>query len=105
MSETNLAKPPVGLGHMSLTVADVDASRRFYTALGLRVVGRGDDMSILELRGAEQDGMSDWPRRSIFLSEHRRKFVENAPLGCREARCLAIGEFRCDAVGTSSIAA
>jgi catechol 2,3-dioxygenase-like lactoylglutathione lyase family enzyme len=51
MSDTNLAKPPVGLGHMSLTVADVEASNRFYAALGLRVVGKGDDMSILELRG------------------------------------------------------
>ena len=51
MSDTNLAKPPVGVGHMSLTVADVEASNRFYAALGLRVVGKGDDMSILELRG------------------------------------------------------
>ncbi len=51
MSDTNLAKPSVGLGHMSLTVADVETSSRFYTALGLRTVGKGDDMSILELRG------------------------------------------------------
>jgi catechol 2,3-dioxygenase-like lactoylglutathione lyase family enzyme len=51
MSDSNLAKPPVGLGHMSLTVADVAASDRFYTTLGLRAVGKGDDMSILELRG------------------------------------------------------
>jgi catechol 2,3-dioxygenase-like lactoylglutathione lyase family enzyme len=48
MSDT---KPPVGVGHMSLTVADVEASHRFYTTFGLRVVGKGDDMSILELRG------------------------------------------------------
>jgi catechol 2,3-dioxygenase-like lactoylglutathione lyase family enzyme len=51
MSDTNLAKPRVGLGHMSLTVADVKTSSRFYEALGLRTVGKGDDMSILELRG------------------------------------------------------
>jgi catechol 2,3-dioxygenase-like lactoylglutathione lyase family enzyme len=51
MSDANLAKPPVGVGHMVLTVANVEASYRFYVALGLRVVGKGDDMSILELRG------------------------------------------------------
>jgi catechol 2,3-dioxygenase-like lactoylglutathione lyase family enzyme len=51
MSDTNLAKPPVGVGHMTLTVADVASSHRFYTTLGLRIVGRGDGMSILELRG------------------------------------------------------
>jgi catechol 2,3-dioxygenase-like lactoylglutathione lyase family enzyme len=51
MSDANLAKPPVGVGHMALTVADVEASHRFYTTLGLRIVGKGDDMSILELRG------------------------------------------------------
>jgi catechol 2,3-dioxygenase-like lactoylglutathione lyase family enzyme len=51
MSEANAAKPPVGVGHMALTVADVEASHRFYTTLGLRIIGRADDMSILELRG------------------------------------------------------
>jgi catechol 2,3-dioxygenase-like lactoylglutathione lyase family enzyme len=51
MSDANAAKPPVGLGHMALTVADVEASHRFYTSLGLRVIGKADDMSILELRG------------------------------------------------------
>ncbi|HEY2049290.1 MAG TPA: VOC family protein [Caulobacteraceae bacterium] len=51
MSDANLAKPPVGVGHMTLTVADVETSHRFYTTLGLRVVGKRDDMSILELRG------------------------------------------------------
>ena len=51
MSDTNASKPPVGVGHMVLTVADVEASHRFYTALGLRVVGKGEDISILELRG------------------------------------------------------
>ncbi|HLI65994.1 MAG TPA: VOC family protein [Caulobacteraceae bacterium] len=51
MSEINGAKPPVGVGHVALTVADVEASHRFYTTLGLRVIGKGGDMSILELRG------------------------------------------------------
>jgi len=51
MPDANLAKPPVGVGHMVLTVADVETSSRFYATLGLRIVGKGDDMSILELRG------------------------------------------------------
>lgn len=51
MSDTNVAKPPVGVGHMSLSVADVETSNRFYVTLGLRNVGKGDDMAILELRG------------------------------------------------------
>lgn len=51
MLEANATKPPVGVGHMALTVADVEASHRFYTTLGLRIIGRGGDMSILELRG------------------------------------------------------
>ena len=51
MSETAGARPPVAVGHMALTVADVAASHRFYTALGLRLIGKGDDLSILELRG------------------------------------------------------
>ncbi|HXQ15775.1 MAG TPA: VOC family protein [Caulobacteraceae bacterium] len=51
MSDANLAKPPVGVGHMALTVADVETSNRFYSTLGLRIVGKGDNMSILELRG------------------------------------------------------
>lgn len=39
MPDVTTAKPPVGVGHMVLAVADVEASHRFYTALGLRVVG------------------------------------------------------------------
>ena len=50
MTET-AARPPVGVGHMALTVADLAASRRFYIALGLREVGKGDDLAVLELRG------------------------------------------------------
>jgi catechol 2,3-dioxygenase-like lactoylglutathione lyase family enzyme len=48
---TNHAPPAVGLGHMAMTVADLEASHRFYTSLGLRVMGKDDGMSILELRG------------------------------------------------------
>ncbi|HLK26338.1 MAG TPA: VOC family protein [Caulobacteraceae bacterium] len=51
MSEATSTKPAVGVGHMVLSVADVEASHRFYTTFGLRVIGKGDDMSILELRG------------------------------------------------------
>ncbi len=50
MTET-AARPPVGVGHMALTVADLAASRRFYAAFGLREVGKGDDLAVLELRG------------------------------------------------------
>lgn len=48
---TNDAPPPVGVGHMSLTVADLEASHRFYLDLGLRPLGKSDGMAILELRG------------------------------------------------------
>ena len=48
---TNQSPPAVGLGHMAMTVADLDASHRFYTSLGLRVMGKDQSMSILELRG------------------------------------------------------
>ena len=51
MSDANLARPPVGVGHMALTVADVELSHNFYATLGLRLVGKGDGLSILELRG------------------------------------------------------
>jgi catechol 2,3-dioxygenase-like lactoylglutathione lyase family enzyme len=51
MSDANLVKPLVGVGHVSLTVADVEASHRFYATLGLRIVGKGEGMAILELRG------------------------------------------------------
>jgi catechol 2,3-dioxygenase-like lactoylglutathione lyase family enzyme len=52
MSEaTSNAPPPLAVGHLSLTVADLEASYRFYSDLGLRSFGKGDDMAILELRG------------------------------------------------------
>jgi catechol 2,3-dioxygenase-like lactoylglutathione lyase family enzyme len=43
--------PPVGLGHAQMTVADLEASHRFYTGLGLRSLDKGDGLAILELRG------------------------------------------------------
>jgi catechol 2,3-dioxygenase-like lactoylglutathione lyase family enzyme len=49
-AETN-APPPLGIGHLSLTVGDLEASYRFYADLGLRSFGKGDGMAILELRG------------------------------------------------------
>lgn len=48
---SNETPPAVGLGHLSMTVADLEASHRFYTTLGLRVMGQDAAMSILELRG------------------------------------------------------
>jgi catechol 2,3-dioxygenase-like lactoylglutathione lyase family enzyme len=51
VTEAATTKPPVAVGHMALTVADHAASHRFYTALGLRVINQGGDMSVLELRG------------------------------------------------------
>lgn len=48
---SNQAPPAVGLGHLSMTVADLKASHRFYTSLGLRVMGGDESIAILELRG------------------------------------------------------
>lgn len=43
--------PPVGLGHMAMTVADLEASHRFYASFGLRSMGKDESIAILELRG------------------------------------------------------
>ena len=43
--------PPLAIGHLSLTVADLDASYRFYADLGLRTFQRDAAMAIMELRG------------------------------------------------------
>ena len=50
MPEAN-AVPPLAVGHLTLTVADLEASYRFYVDLGLRSFDKADDMAILELRG------------------------------------------------------
>lgn len=44
-------RPPMWIGHTSLGVADVIASKEFFLKLGLRLVFARDDVSILELRG------------------------------------------------------
>ena len=43
--------PPLAVGHLTLAVADLEASYRFYVDLGLRSFDKEDDMAILELRG------------------------------------------------------
>lgn len=43
--------PAFAIGHLSLTVGDVEACHRFYVDLGLRTFGKGKTMAILELRG------------------------------------------------------
>jgi catechol 2,3-dioxygenase-like lactoylglutathione lyase family enzyme len=48
-AETNV--PPVAVGHLSLTVADLEASYRFYVGLGLRTFDKDEAMAIMELRG------------------------------------------------------
>jgi len=44
-------EPEIGVGHIALTVGDVAASARFYTALGLQPCHEGGGIAILELRG------------------------------------------------------
>ncbi len=43
--------PPLAVGHLSLAVANVDTSHRFYVDLGLRSFLNDDEIAILELRG------------------------------------------------------
>jgi catechol 2,3-dioxygenase-like lactoylglutathione lyase family enzyme len=45
------AVPPVSIGHVAMTVGDLEASYGFYVDLGLRTIGKSDGMAILELRG------------------------------------------------------
>ena len=44
-------EPAVGIGHVVLSVRDVEASSRFYTGLGLNPFEAGGGLAILELRG------------------------------------------------------
>lgn len=44
-------RPPVWIGHVSLRTRDLDGSEKFMTAIGLRPIFRGEDVSVLELRG------------------------------------------------------
>src|SRR5262245_13941699 len=45
------ARPPVAIGHVSITVRDVAAAARWFAALGLREIAEGADYAVLELRG------------------------------------------------------
>jgi catechol 2,3-dioxygenase-like lactoylglutathione lyase family enzyme len=44
-------RPRFGIGHMSITTADVDTLTNFYTTIGMRLVVNMGRMSIVELRG------------------------------------------------------
>jgi catechol 2,3-dioxygenase-like lactoylglutathione lyase family enzyme len=44
-------EPAIGIGHVALTVNDVEASTRFYSELGLKPCHEGGGIAILELRG------------------------------------------------------
>src|SRR5215471_15513323 len=48
---STMQPPAVGVGHLTLSVADVAASFAFYRALGLTPFQPGEDLAILELRG------------------------------------------------------
>ena len=45
------AVPPVAIGHVAMTVGELETSYRFYVDLGLRTIGKSEGMAILELRG------------------------------------------------------
>ena len=47
---TTEERPPMWIGHISMSVMDVMASKTFFLALGMRDVGPFDDFAILELR-------------------------------------------------------
>jgi catechol 2,3-dioxygenase-like lactoylglutathione lyase family enzyme len=44
-------RPPVWVGHVSMRTNVLDQSHDFMIALGLRPVGKGDGVAVLELRG------------------------------------------------------
>jgi catechol 2,3-dioxygenase-like lactoylglutathione lyase family enzyme len=44
-------KPQVAVGHITLTVSNVEASHQFYVDAGLRSFAKGDDLAILEMAG------------------------------------------------------
>jgi catechol 2,3-dioxygenase-like lactoylglutathione lyase family enzyme len=44
-------RPPVAIGHVSISVRDVAAAARWFAALGLREIAEGADYAVLELRG------------------------------------------------------
>lgn len=44
-------RPRFGIGHMSITAADVESLTDFYAAIGMRLIVNMGRMSIVELRG------------------------------------------------------
>jgi catechol 2,3-dioxygenase-like lactoylglutathione lyase family enzyme len=48
---TDSERPPVWIGHVSMTVTDPARSHEFYVGLGMRSVFTNDDIAITELRG------------------------------------------------------
>jgi catechol 2,3-dioxygenase-like lactoylglutathione lyase family enzyme len=44
-------RPPVWVGHVSMRTNVLDQSHAFMVALGLRPVGKDEDVAVLELRG------------------------------------------------------
>jgi len=51
MAKQTDARPPVAVGHISLTVSDVTQATRFFEAVGMRLIHLGETVSVLELRG------------------------------------------------------
>jgi catechol 2,3-dioxygenase-like lactoylglutathione lyase family enzyme len=43
-------RPPMWIGHVSISVPDVTKSKDFFLALGMRDIGPFDDFAILEMR-------------------------------------------------------
>lgn len=44
-------RPPVWVGHVTLTTPDIRATHRFMEQLGMRPIASGDGFAVLELRG------------------------------------------------------
>ncbi len=44
-------RPPVWIGHVALKTTDLDGSAGFMERIGLRLIFRGDEVVVLELRG------------------------------------------------------
>ena len=44
-------RPPVAIGHVSLTVSDVGQATRFFETVGMRLIHLGETIAVLELRG------------------------------------------------------
>jgi len=44
-------KPQLAVGHITLTVSNLEASHQFYVDAGLRSFAKGDELAILEMAG------------------------------------------------------